>query len=74
MAGRCWMEEGNMGWPKPCRPETWPSLLTRAAVRPKPETGGRGRPHCTRRTAKPRELRRQGAGAQVRSLHTSGHL
>ena len=45
MAGRCWMEEGNMGWSKPCRPETWPSLLTRAAVRPKPETGGRGRPH-----------------------------
>ena len=45
MAGRCWMEEGNMEWSKPCRPETRLSLLTRAAIRPKPEMGGRGWPH-----------------------------
>lgn len=32
MAGRCWMEEGNMGWSKPCRPETRLSLLTRAVL------------------------------------------
>lgn len=39
------MEEGSAGWSRPCRPATWPSLLTCAALRPKPERGGRGRPH-----------------------------